>query len=365
MNPTLYDILGVSPDASREEIRKAWREAADRFEPGEGGSTKQFRLFNEAAEVLLDPERREEYDAQLPDRDAAEPDETPAAELPEDSSPEDRPAEDESPEDESPSDDDADAGARGVSLRKDTATQADESAEGDDVPQDQARDDEPRDEQGEAATVPGSPVPGAASATASATAAAGEGDSSARAEPDQEAASGRDRAPGTAKGMGLPWPVFAALAVVTAVVVGFAAYFIVQAQRAEAYQKALDRAPAAAENAASAVLSYDYKSLEADRDAAAKFLTDDYRSQYVDTFDKLVTENATDTKATVKAQVLASSAMAVGEQRDPNRVSVLLFVNQSTTSAATTGQPSVALNRVRFDMVEQDGTWLVGGITSY
>ncbi len=65
MNPTLYDILGVSPDASREEIRKAWREAADRFEPGEGGSTKQFRLFNEAAEVLLDPERRKAYDAEF------------------------------------------------------------------------------------------------------------------------------------------------------------------------------------------------------------------------------------------------------------------------------------------------------------
>ncbi len=69
MNPTLYDILGVAPDASREEIRKAWREAADRFEPGEGGSTKQFRLFNEAAEVLLDPERRKEYDAAQLGRD--------------------------------------------------------------------------------------------------------------------------------------------------------------------------------------------------------------------------------------------------------------------------------------------------------
>ena len=77
MNPTLYDILGVAPDASREEIRNAWRDAADRFEPGEGGSTKQFRLFNEAAEVLLDPERRKAYDAQLSggkdsDRDKAE-----------------------------------------------------------------------------------------------------------------------------------------------------------------------------------------------------------------------------------------------------------------------------------------------------
>ena len=69
MNPTLYDILGVAPDASRDEVKHAWRDAAERFEPGTGGSTAQFRMFNEAAEVLLDPERRAEYDARL----AAEP----------------------------------------------------------------------------------------------------------------------------------------------------------------------------------------------------------------------------------------------------------------------------------------------------
>lgn len=65
MNPTLYDILGVPQDATPDQIKHAWRDAAERFEPGSGGSTAQFRLFNEAAEVLLDPARRREYDAQL------------------------------------------------------------------------------------------------------------------------------------------------------------------------------------------------------------------------------------------------------------------------------------------------------------
>jgi len=65
VNPTLYDILGVRPDASPDEIKRAWRDAADRFEPGAGSSGAQFRLFNEAAEVLLDPARRAEYDARL------------------------------------------------------------------------------------------------------------------------------------------------------------------------------------------------------------------------------------------------------------------------------------------------------------
>jgi Mce-associated membrane protein len=67
-NPTWYDILGVTRDASPADIKAAWRNATDKFEPGSGAS--QFRLFNEAADVLLDPERRAEYDAEI---DGAEP----------------------------------------------------------------------------------------------------------------------------------------------------------------------------------------------------------------------------------------------------------------------------------------------------
>jgi Mce-associated membrane protein len=62
-NPTWYDLLGVAPDASAEEIKAAWRDATDKFEPGSG--TSQFALFNEAADVLLNPERRAAYDAEL------------------------------------------------------------------------------------------------------------------------------------------------------------------------------------------------------------------------------------------------------------------------------------------------------------
>ncbi len=58
-----YDLLGVSRDASTQEIKRAWRDATDKFEPGSG--TGQFRLFNEAADVLLDPTRRAAYDEEL------------------------------------------------------------------------------------------------------------------------------------------------------------------------------------------------------------------------------------------------------------------------------------------------------------
>ena len=61
-NPTWYDILGIAPEATPEEIKAAWRNATDKFEPGTGAS--QFRLFNEAADVLLDPQKRAAYDAE-------------------------------------------------------------------------------------------------------------------------------------------------------------------------------------------------------------------------------------------------------------------------------------------------------------
>jgi Mce-associated membrane protein len=62
-NPTWYDILGVGNDATPDEIKAAWRAATDKFEPGSG--TSHFRLFNEAADVLLDPGKRAAYDAEL------------------------------------------------------------------------------------------------------------------------------------------------------------------------------------------------------------------------------------------------------------------------------------------------------------
>ena len=61
MTPTWYDLLGVEPDASAEEIRTAWKSGIADLDPGD----RRFRSLNEAAEVLLDPARRSTYDASL------------------------------------------------------------------------------------------------------------------------------------------------------------------------------------------------------------------------------------------------------------------------------------------------------------
>ena len=59
--PNLYDVLDVDPSASTDEVRDAWRAAIADLTPAD----RRFRLYNEAAEVLLDPERRAAYDATL------------------------------------------------------------------------------------------------------------------------------------------------------------------------------------------------------------------------------------------------------------------------------------------------------------
>src|SRR3954447_15413773 len=68
MNLSCYDVLDVDPSASPDEIRAAWRRAVADLDP----TDRRFRAYNQAAEVLLDPDRRAAYDAELAADSAAE-----------------------------------------------------------------------------------------------------------------------------------------------------------------------------------------------------------------------------------------------------------------------------------------------------
>jgi Mce-associated membrane protein len=71
MNANWYDVLDVEPTATADEIRTAWRAAVADLDP----TDRRFRVYNQAAEVLLDPAKRAAYDAELERgrSDAAEP----------------------------------------------------------------------------------------------------------------------------------------------------------------------------------------------------------------------------------------------------------------------------------------------------
>ena len=58
-----YEVLGVSKDASPDEIKKAFRRLAVQHHPDkEGGEEAKFKEINEAYEVLKDSEKRKRYD---------------------------------------------------------------------------------------------------------------------------------------------------------------------------------------------------------------------------------------------------------------------------------------------------------------
>ena len=59
-----YQVLGVSPDADDDDIRRAYRAKIATVHPDKpGGDAEQARALDEARQVLLDPLRRAEYDA--------------------------------------------------------------------------------------------------------------------------------------------------------------------------------------------------------------------------------------------------------------------------------------------------------------
>lgn len=58
-----YEILGISKDASADEIKKAFRKLAIKYHPDkEGGDETKFKEANEAYEVLKDQQKRQRYD---------------------------------------------------------------------------------------------------------------------------------------------------------------------------------------------------------------------------------------------------------------------------------------------------------------
>ena len=291
-NPTWYDVLGVSRDAAPERIKAAWRESTDKFEPGSGSG--QFRMFNEAADVLLDPARRRAYDESL---ETSGPTVT-APPLPPDQDETDHPIDQEPPAD---------------------AFLPVEPASGRDRPRWLRR----------------------------------------------SRASTREAAPPSDPAS---WLAVIVAAVLTLLTVGALVATIVlglQVREDARVADARDEAPSAAERAAKAMLTYDYRHLEADRNRAAVYLSDDFRPKYLENFKQLEKQKdgtpgmAVQSKTVVTSSVLGSGVMDAAE----NEVHVLVYVNQ--VSKKPGADPQIFQNRVSMTMEKHGNQWLVDGLKSY
>jgi Mce-associated membrane protein len=155
--------------------------------------------------------------------------------------------------------------------------------------------------------------------------------------------------------------VLACATVLLLVLATTAILLTVRAQRVQAVEQARRQAQAAAEAHAVSVLSYDHRHLDRDFRRARAVLTGAFAEKYERTTEKVVRPTAEQVKAVVSASVAASSVV----RADADRVVVLLFVDQTTTSTRLDG-PKVDLTRVRMtlDRVAAGGPdrWLVSRI---
>lgn len=65
-NKDYYKVLGISKEASQEEIKKAFRQLARKYHPdlnqGNKDSEEKFKEINEAFQVLSNPQKKAQYD---------------------------------------------------------------------------------------------------------------------------------------------------------------------------------------------------------------------------------------------------------------------------------------------------------------
>lgn len=244
MSPHWYDLLDVDRDATSEEIRIAWKSSIADLDP----SDRRFRVLNEAAEILLDPQRRAAYDATLVEEEQVE--------------------------------------------------------------EEQAGEDEP-----------------------------GESEDAAEVTPERTGGRGRRIA------------LVALLALVTLAVV--CATIFAWTRPGPVDESA---AQSAAEVAVIPLLSYDYRTLDADAAAARSYMTDDYRTKYDQLFE-VIQEFAPTTETVVTVEIVASGVVRSSD----TRVDVLLFVNRPTSRKKPTPL-EVYRDQATLRMVLVDGEWLVDDV---
>lgn len=149
----------------------------------------------------------------------------------------------------------------------------------------------------------------------------------------------------------------AAATLVFLVAGGAFAYTTVEVRADDAVATAAREAQDAARDAVPAMLSYDYESIDSTFPAAAQSLTGAFRDEFTSLGTTVIIPAAQKDSIVTSAQVVESSVVTA----DTDSVTLLMFLNQNTTSA-TQNAPRLDGSRVRVTLSDVDGRWLVSDL---
>jgi Mce-associated membrane protein len=132
----------------------------------------------------------------------------------------------------------------------------------------------------------------------------------------------------------------------------------VSAHRARAVESAGQAALASAKTRVPVMLSYDYTSLEGDLAIARGNAVGRFKREFDTLLREVVTPAASSKKVRTKAVVTAAGVV----RKSADRVTVLLFITQTTTSGSGGAVPTVSGSRISVTMTKTSDGWFVSGL---
>ncbi len=143
-----------------------------------------------------------------------------------------------------------------------------------------------------------------------------------------------------------------AVVIVLALAAGVGVLFYQYRQNEQTEQARTDAVSAASAQATS-MLAYDFDNVDQQLGSAADGLTGDFRDEYTKLVTDVIAPSAKEKSLTVQVTVQGTAVVSA----DPDEATILLFLNQITTS---TDVPDAASSgsRVRMTMEKVDGRWL-------
>jgi Mce-associated membrane protein len=174
--------------------------------------------------------------------------------------------------------------------------------------------------------------------------------------PPPRTAGGERSVVGRSAPVGLP--ALAALVVLAVAAVVLATLLSLRVSDNHEKNQAATAALSAATTGVASVLSYNYKSLDADFAKAEALLTPSFRKSYEATTAKAVQPLAAKYKAVSPAQVSAAGVIAAS----PSKAKVLVFVSQQVTNTQLSA-PRLDRSRIEVELVLAHGDWLINKLT--